>query len=229
MIESFESAAVAASIGRLYRARAPDPKDTSVFRWLVPRAAVIVNVCTRDGGSIKEEWMRYTMREMPRPCCGLSLHRNGCQFGLLTKLCPTLISYKEYFFESATNGALISDEKKNYVALKDMELRFDGFFSPKYFAIFLRIKRPWPIPPTDRQADSAAAACRRGKKCFESLFLEGSRAAAAIRSVLIHRGRPPDDGRHASSRVEQLMRTARRRRDRQRRCGLERLARSLRA
>ena len=112
MIESFESAAVAASIGRLYRARAPDPKDTSVFRWLVPRAAVIVNVCTRGGGSIKEEWMRYTMREMPRPCCGLSLHRNGCQFGLLTKLCPTLISYKEYFFESATNGALISEEKK---------------------------------------------------------------------------------------------------------------------
>ena len=60
MIESFESAAaVAASIGRLYRARAPERYTR------VSRAAVIVNVCTRDGGSIKEEWMRYTMREMP--------------------------------------------------------------------------------------------------------------------------------------------------------------------
>ena len=111
--------------------------------------------------------MRYTMREMPRPCCGLSLHRNGCQFGLLTNSCaPHLLIF---FRKRNGKGALISDEEKNYVALKDMELRFDGFFSPKYFAIFLRIKRPWPIPPTDRQT-LASGLCGGGMPSGKKVF-----------------------------------------------------------
>ena len=41
------------------------------------------------------------------------------------KMCPTLNNLmRGIFFGGLTNGALISDEKKNYVALKDVLMAF---------------------------------------------------------------------------------------------------------